>query len=210
MVTSTSIWVVTSRAVVGSSKMMRSGRQDSAMAVIARWSWPAGYLVRVAEADLVGIRQLDPAIQVLGIGIGLVPGALPVFDDGLGKLVDELVRRVEGRRRALRHVGDARAAQLASPGFGHGRQFHAVKPDAAAVDAASRLGKAHGGDADRGLAGAGLPDQPEDLAPVQGDVHPLDDLVPLLVAEALDHETLHLEQCAVVLRVHRRNPSARP
>ena len=37
---STSIWVVTSRAVVGSSKTMRSGRQDIAIAVIARWSCP--------------------------------------------------------------------------------------------------------------------------------------------------------------------------
>jgi len=37
---STSICVVTSSAVVGSSKMMRSGRQDIAMAVIARCNWP--------------------------------------------------------------------------------------------------------------------------------------------------------------------------
>jgi hypothetical protein len=36
----TSIWVVTSSAVVGSSKMIRSGRQDIAMAVIARCSCP--------------------------------------------------------------------------------------------------------------------------------------------------------------------------
>jgi hypothetical protein len=37
---STSTCVVTSRAVVGSSKMMRSGRQIIAMAVMARCSWP--------------------------------------------------------------------------------------------------------------------------------------------------------------------------
>jgi hypothetical protein len=37
---STSIWVVTSSAVVGSSKMIRSGRQDIAIAVIARCNWP--------------------------------------------------------------------------------------------------------------------------------------------------------------------------
>jgi hypothetical protein len=37
---STSICVVTSSAVVGSSKMIRSGRQDMDIAVMARCSWP--------------------------------------------------------------------------------------------------------------------------------------------------------------------------
>jgi hypothetical protein len=37
---STSTWVVTSSAVVGSSNMIRSGRDDMAMAVMARCSWP--------------------------------------------------------------------------------------------------------------------------------------------------------------------------
>jgi hypothetical protein len=37
---STSICVVTSSAVVGSSKTIRSGLQAIAMAIIARCSWP--------------------------------------------------------------------------------------------------------------------------------------------------------------------------
>lgn len=37
---STSTCVVTSSAVVGSSKMIRSGRQAIAIAVMARCSWP--------------------------------------------------------------------------------------------------------------------------------------------------------------------------
>ena len=37
---STSIWVVTSSAVVGSSSTKMSGWQDMAMAAMARCSWP--------------------------------------------------------------------------------------------------------------------------------------------------------------------------
>ena len=37
---STSIWVVTSSAVVGSSKTIRSGLHAMAIATIARWSCP--------------------------------------------------------------------------------------------------------------------------------------------------------------------------
>ena len=33
-------WVVTSRAVVGSSAISRSGLHDSAMAIITRWRMP--------------------------------------------------------------------------------------------------------------------------------------------------------------------------
>ena len=33
-------WIVTSRAVVGSSAMSRSGSQASAIAIITRWAMP--------------------------------------------------------------------------------------------------------------------------------------------------------------------------
>ncbi|MGC3983610.1 MAG: hypothetical protein QM777_02145 [Pseudorhodoferax sp.] len=33
-------WIVTSRAVVGSSAISRSGPQASAMAIMMRWRWP--------------------------------------------------------------------------------------------------------------------------------------------------------------------------
>ena len=33
-------WIVTSRAVVGSSQMSRSGLHDSAMAITTRWRMP--------------------------------------------------------------------------------------------------------------------------------------------------------------------------
>ena len=33
-------WIVTSSAVVGSSAMISSGEQDSAMAIITRWRMP--------------------------------------------------------------------------------------------------------------------------------------------------------------------------
>jgi hypothetical protein len=37
---STSRWMVTSSAVVGSSAISRSGPQASAMAITTRWRWP--------------------------------------------------------------------------------------------------------------------------------------------------------------------------
>jgi hypothetical protein len=33
-------WIVTSRAVVGSSAMINSGEQESAIAIITRWRMP--------------------------------------------------------------------------------------------------------------------------------------------------------------------------
>jgi hypothetical protein len=54
---STSIWVVTSSAVVGSSKMIRSGPAGHRHRRHRPLQLPARDLVRIAEADLVGVRQ---------------------------------------------------------------------------------------------------------------------------------------------------------
>src|SRR5437762_3239372 len=63
-------WVVTSRAVVGSSAMRIRGPQESAVAVIARWRGPADLLARLpAEPD--GAPH-EP------------PGALHDAEDGAG------------------------------------------------------------------------------------------------------------------------------
>ena len=53
---STSICVVTSSAVVGSSKTIRSGSEHSAIAVITRCSWPPDTWCGKRSADCFGVR----------------------------------------------------------------------------------------------------------------------------------------------------------
>jgi hypothetical protein len=154
----------------------------------------AGNLVRVAETDGLGLRQLQAPIQILGVGLGLGARLDPVLDRHLGVLVDQLVRRVERGGRALRHIGDARAAQLAFLLLAGGPQIDAVEQDRAADDPAAGPGEAHGGDADGRLAGAGLADKAQHLAAPQVEVDAVYDLVPLVVGLALDLEAAHLEQ----------------
>jgi hypothetical protein len=67
-----------------------------AMAVIARCSCPPGDLVRIAEADLVGVRQAAGGgrgrSRLLGLACRLHD---MVLHRRLGVLVDQLVRGVE-------------------------------------------------------------------------------------------------------------------
>lgn len=67
----------------------------------------------IAEADIFRVRQAQAAVQRYRILLGLGLGLDPVLYRSLGVLIDQLVRRIEGRRGALRHIGDARAAQPA-------------------------------------------------------------------------------------------------
>ena len=52
-------WIVTSSAVVGSSAISRAGRQESAMAIIARWRMPARHLVRIVRGALRRLGDAD-------------------------------------------------------------------------------------------------------------------------------------------------------
>src|SRR6185295_1578850 len=70
----------------------------------------------------------------------------------------------------------------------------AVEADGARGDPAAGAGIAHGGEPDRRLAGARLADQPQHLAAAQRQVDALDDLVPGLLALALDPQTADLQQ----------------
>src|SRR5690606_21549508 len=87
----------------------------------------AGDLVRVAVADVLGIGQQQLAVQDLGVLPRLGAAAYAVLDGTLGVLVDEPVRGVERRGRALRHVGDALAAQPALLRFAGGHEVDAVE-----------------------------------------------------------------------------------
>ena len=90
---STSICVVTSSAVVGSSKTIRSGSEHSAIAVIDALQLAAGDLVREALADVFGVGQAELPEQRDRALLGL--GALgdAVLQRRLDDLVHQPVRR---------------------------------------------------------------------------------------------------------------------
>ncbi len=154
---------------------------------------PARNLVRVAVADLLGIRQQQPPVEILGVGFRRASALHTVLHRSLRKLVDQPVRRVERGGGALRHVGDPCPAQRAPRLFGCLHQIDAVEDDRAAGDPAAGSGKRHGGQSHGGLAGARFSDEAQHLAAVQRDVDALDDLVPGLVDLALDAQPAHLE-----------------
>ena len=151
-------------------------------------------LVGIAEADIVGIGQPQAPVEVLGIVLGLAPGLYAVLHRHFSVLVDQLVRRVERRRRALRHIGDTRAAQLAPLLLRARPEVDFVEQDRAAGNAAAGPREAHAGDADGRLAGARFADQTQHLAAPQHDVDAVHDLVPHVVGLALDTKPLHFEQ----------------
>ena len=57
-------WMVTSRAVVGSSAMSSSGSQASAIAIITRWRHAARHLVRVGLDPPLGVGDADHPEQL--------------------------------------------------------------------------------------------------------------------------------------------------
>ena len=73
----------------------------------------ARYLVRVTVADAIGIGQFQRVVEFYRAFVGFFLGQATVQYGGLGDLLVDRDRRVEGRRRALREVGDVAAAQIA-------------------------------------------------------------------------------------------------
>src|SRR5262249_25696472 len=126
--------------------------------------------------------------------LGLVLAGDAVADGSLDALIDELVRGVERGGGRLRHIGDARAPELAPFLLADLEQVHAVEPHRAGADAAARSRIAHRRQADGRLACAGFTDQPQHLTAPERQVDAFHDRVPALVAPALDAEALHLEK----------------
>ena len=110
--------------------------------------------MRIAVADLLGLGQLKPLVEVLGVCFRRGAGFDPVTHRRLGELVDQPVRRIEGGRRALGDIGDACAPQGPRVIARGTAQLHAVEHDIAAGEPAARPGEAHGREPDGGLAGA--------------------------------------------------------
>ena len=104
-------WVVTSRAVVGSSATRSFGRCESAMAIITLWRMPPERLERVPLEDLLGVG--DPDQLRASTASFLSSGReLPLRLDGLGALLP--ARLVEVLYRL--GVGDVGSEPTCSPG----------------------------------------------------------------------------------------------
>ena len=112
-------------------------------------------------------------------------------------LVDQPLRRVERSRRALRHIGDAQAAQFAQSFGGALAQVQAVEMNRAAGDPATVAGIPHGGEAQGRLARAGFTDQAQHLAPGQGQVDALHQRMPGIVVVPFDMQVADLQQARV-------------
>ena len=157
----------------------------------------ARYLVGIAVADRVGVRQLQFAEQDLGVGFGLGLPLNAMLDRGFRELIDQPMSRIEGGGGALGHVGYAHAAQLALGVLAGGHQVDAVELNLASRNAAAGAGIAHGGEADGRLAGARFADEAEYFATAQIEIDAVDDFLPLLVGLALDAQAAHGENDVV-------------
>ena len=148
----------------------------------------AGYLMRVAEADLVRIGKTQPAIQVDGVAFRLGPVRKAVKQRRFGMLVDDLVRRVEACRGGLRDIGDPLAKKLALHIGGGADKIDAVKFHRAADNLAAVAGEPHRGKAKRGFASTRFADQAKNLAPFQVKIDLVDDRHASFVCDTLDFQ----------------------
>jgi len=152
--------------------------------------------MRIAEAEMLGLRQAQAAEEIDGIAPGVVLAGDLMADRGLHALVDQLVGRIEGSRGRLRHIGHARTPEKPALCLARLHQIRAVEAHCACRDAATRPGIAHGSKPDRRFAGARFADQPQHLAAAKSEVDALDDRMPALLASAFDAEPFDLQQHA--------------
>ncbi len=149
----------------------------------------AGELVREGVQGAGRVGDADQVEQVGGALAGGGPAEVLVDADGFGDLVADPVDRGEGGQRVLEDHGDPAAADLGELPGGQADQFAAVQPDRAAGAGGGGQQAEHSERGD-GLAGAGLADQAERLAPVQVEV----DAADRRVAVEVDGEVADSEQ----------------
>ena len=129
-VSSTWRWVETSRPVVGSSSTMSEGRQANAMARPMRCCWPpeswCGYRRSSSGACVEPYLAHD-----LGDARLRVVDDARVHPQGLAQLGAHPQRRVERRRRILRHVADPGAARCPQLARAEREQVEPVQADLA-------------------------------------------------------------------------------
>ena len=155
---------------------------------------PARYLVGVAPAETVGVRQFQRPVKLLGPLLGLLAAHLAMQHGGLRHLLANGQRRIEGGGRALGEIGDALAPHVALLVGRHRDHVAPVQAHLAAGELQTRLRVSERGKRDGRLPGARLPDKRDDLAPAHGEARILDDgrqaaIVPARIdVQAVDFE----------------------
>lgn len=161
---------VTSSAAVDSSAMRTAGSLASAMEMQTRSRMPpdsscgqASILRRAAGRRASSSRSAAFSRAATLLELTRAQGLRHLRADGL--------QWMKGREKALKHVGDAVAAQGAQAGRGGGEQILAVKRNPPCRDRAGGQGRqaCQRQRRDR-LAGAGLADQPQALAGVDREL----------------------------------------
>ncbi|MCY1374910.1 hypothetical protein D9M69_622840 [compost metagenome] len=102
--------------------------------------------------------------------------------------------RVERGCRALCHIGNTQPPQFTQGFRLGGEQVDAVEVHRATGDPAAVAGVAHGRQAEGRLARAGLADQPQHLAPLQGQVDALDQRMPGIFVMPFDVQVADFQQ----------------
>ena len=155
----------------------------------------AGDLVRVAPAQAIRIGKLQGPVELLGAAVRLLAGQLTMKHRGFRDLLSDGQRGIEGRRGALREIGDALPANVAFLLRRHGDDVAPVQPDLAAGELEPRLGVSQRGQGDGGLARARLADQRDHLTALDLEAHALDDGSQVAVVIArIDGQAVDFEQ----------------
>jgi hypothetical protein len=153
--------------------------------------WP---LVRIVVEPLVRRRDADPVEQVDRALLGHRLRCVVVHQVGLGQLVADPVERVHRRQGVLEDHRDLPAAQGPHLGHGHPDELRAVQPDLAGHLGPAALVQAHDRQAGHTLAGAGLADDAERLAALQGEAQPVDGLHQAVVGREVHLQVVDLQE----------------
>ena len=171
---------------------------------------PAGDLVRVTVSECARIRQRHALEQLHRTFARPAEVGAAVDARHLQDLREDPVRRVECRGRALGDIGHPAPAHVVRDGGTGGAQFDAVEPNLSLRKAAPAAGVPHRGETQRGLAGARLPDQPQHLPAVEGQVDAVDDRPPFDSASRQAHARVNAQAVdQEQWRGHRCSPGTR-
>ncbi len=168
-------WIVTSRAVVGSSAMSSLGSHERAIAIMTRWRMPpesscgycltrrSGLLMPTALSEFHGLVPARPLGQLL------------VEDDRLGDLIPDREHGIEAGHRLLEDHRHVVAAHLAHLVVVERQQVAPVEVDLARRDLGGRdVEQAHDRQGGHALAAARFADDAQRLAALDRVGHAID------------------------------------
>jgi hypothetical protein len=160
---------------------------------------PTGELVRIGVHPPPRVGDPDHLEHLDGTRGGRPPAAAAVAPHRLADLVPDGERGVQARHRLLEDHGDLVAAHVAQRPLVQGREVAILEPDASPRPPARRgRDQAEDGQPGHGLAGAGLADEPDDLAFGHRERHVAHDVGPAVVGREVDAEAVDVQQRAHV------------